>query len=709
MPSENAPSLNYRLYLLDRGFKERSNLIKNIEQAQDFYNGNQYSTPNRKNMVRVTMNICSFSTNLKAAKVVGTPTYITFTADDGKADCTKLQRFDEYNRGKLNETTEDFRSALNGFNNGTEIAYYRWDEDDSTYKGIYKGGLCLSHVDPRNFGVANPYVEDIQNQKWVMFWADYEVSAVKAMLSGFEGEEKRRRESLIEADSSDHSESDRDEESINHSLVTVYTRFFRIRGEVFFMCSTKSADLFRLPHALSPDADRRLAERAEEERRKKEEEGSPDEKNPDYGIDPEDACMQLLEPSEYGEREYERDKDRFYLYPFATFAPFAINGSFFGRSDVTQLIPIQKGINFGISMMLQCAQNNAYGKIFAKEGALRGQVITNEPGQVIVDHSRYANGWGIKLAESQPMPNGLLDFTSGLLSMARLVYGFNDVMDGSISNKDISGYAVQQMIKQANSSIEQQMKLFWKFQKDKAAVRLMFYRHFVDRARFAYEVEDHQVRDNEDARRALRKRQDDLAAKGKSLEVGEVDLSRPVEKRRVGEFRKEDIAGVSFDIGIDVMQGLSDSKLAESQMWDTLIMNGGIQNLEPEMLELYLEANPLVSQRTKATLKSVVERQKRSQLQQCRTMLSEQNRALRQLADYAKQLEAKSGYQSEYLKNLEAEFARKIRVANKVIGSFGAPAPARAEPAQAVTEGEGKSLNARGIGGTDIGSGGTSA
>ena len=61
----------YQLYELDRIYKYSSNLINYIDEAQNFYNGNQYPNANFKNMIRVSLNICSFSANIKASKICG--------------------------------------------------------------------------------------------------------------------------------------------------------------------------------------------------------------------------------------------------------------------------------------------------------------------------------------------------------------------------------------------------------------------------------------------------------------------------------------------------------------------------------------------------------------------------------------------------------------------------------------------------------------
>lgn len=697
MESNEQTTTNYRLFLMDDAYKEKSNLKRYVSEAQDFYNGKQYPNENYRNMVRVTMNFCSFSSNLKAAKVVGTQRYITFTADDVSYDCRKLQRFDEYNMKKLDESTEDFQTCLDGFNNGTAVVCYRWDEDDTTYKGIYKGGLALDQIDILRFAVANPHLKGIQNQKWVMYWKDEDVSAVRDMVERDSKKELEEARKAIVPDSYDP-ETASDNEDVSHGLVTVYTRYFRIGGEVYFMSSTKTVDLYERPHALNP----RLNELADEKARKEMAEGSRVE---DYSsMDPQDPSFQVADAQVMDDGEYGREKEKFSLYPFAEFRPYAINNSFYGRSDIKDMIPIQKGVNFALSMTLKCVENNAYNKIFAKEGALEGQTITNEPGQVLTDHSRMTNGWGIKFAESQPMPNGVVDFTERLFQMTRIVYGFNDVMDGSVNNQDLSGYAVQQMIKQANSSIEQQQQLFWKFCKDKAAIRLQFYKFYVDSAKYSYEMPDYEVDREEQARKALQARQSQLQVQNQSLSVGDVDLSTPTRKVQIRDFKGSEIYGTRFDIEIDVMQGLADSKLAESQMWDTLIMNGNIQNLTPEMLELYLEANPTISERTKATLKNVVERQKRSENEQLKGKLQEALQYLQKVTEYAKELEAQNGYKTNYINNLTKEFTEKIGVANKVIGAQNKALSSQTKEQQSIQNSKNASK-----GDFDPGTGGTTA
>lgn len=701
---KNKITIEHQLYELDRAYKSDTNLINYIDEAQNFYNGNQYPNANYKNMIRVSLNICSFSANIKASKICGTPIYLTYTADNNTTDCTALQRFDEYNCNKMNLKTNNFQAALNGFVNGTEITFIRWDDDDTTYKGIYKGGLIEDHIDIRNFAVANPYIQDIQNQQWVMFWEDFPVGAIKEMLEGSDKEIKEKKE-LIEREGARENEY-KNKDSINHSLCRMYTRFFRIDGEVYFMCSTEKVNIFKYPKPLSKKVSNEIIKRVVEEYLEKINDNILDmnedgELVPDYKIDYEDLIMCSSESKAFTDKEYRKVKEKFSLYPFAIFRPFAQNRSFYGRSDVKSLIPIQKGLNFAISMNLKCAENNAYNKIFAKPDALAGQVITNEPGQVIYDYSGFTNGWGIKFAESQPMPNGLLDFANSLFGMTRTIYGFSDVMDGSLTNQDMSGYMLQQMIKQSNTSIEQQQQLFWLFNVDKAAIRLMYYKHYVDKAKYSYDLTDAEYEGEEQARKMLH--QATLA--GKHLETmpnaRPEDFATPTHKTQIREITNEDMYGVNFDISIEAMQGLQDSKLVEQQMWDNLLLNGGINNIEPEILEMYLQASPNVSPRTKTALKNVIENRKQGKIARLESQLQQLAQHSEQIMAYAKQLEAKNGFQSEYLKNLQSEFSTKINNQNKIITGLSKDLEQYKSPTTApMSEGQVKSNNSRGIEGT---------
>lgn len=704
--AENNLTIEYQLYLKDRDFKRQSNFIKYVQEARNFYNGNQYPSDNPNNYIRVTMNIVAFCVNLKASKINGTSTYIQFTCDDDSVDCVHLEEFDEYNRKKMDETTNNFQANINGFTDGTAISYIRFDEDDTSYKGIYKGGLVEEQIDILRFAVANPYVKELQNQKWVMFWVDSEVGAVRDLVEREDEEERKKAQALVVPDNYDdvNSNPDYNRENITHKVCTVFTRYFKINGEVYYMMSTKNVNLFEYPHPLSTIIQDKYIEEMKKMVKKHSKENQEEDSSKvfDLAIDYEDMINQLPDPEPMEDEEYEEIKEKFSLYPFARYVPTEISNSFYGKSDVKELIPSQKAINYQLSMQVKCSENNAYNKIFAKPDALQGQEITTDPGQVLYDYSKGINGWGVKFAESQPMPTGMMDFTERFLSMVRIVYGFNDVMDGSSSTSDMSGYLYQQMVKNANTPLEQIQKQFWKYLKDKAAIRLTFYKFFVDTAKYSVTMEDFEWEEQENARKILLNM---ATAKG-NLNVnsnGEMNLEqlkKPTSKTRVVTMTRDNFYGKNFDIGIDVMQGTQNSELAESQMWDTLIMNGGIQNMQPETLAMYLEASPKISKRTKAALKSCVRKLEKSENEQLRQQLNEILQKAAQLADYTKQLENRSNYQGQYIDNLTKEFTNKLNTAQHYLNNVNKQYAST--QGQKMSEGEAKSNASRGVSGSDI-------
>ena len=703
---KNKNTIEFDLWQHSENYKNDTNLINFIDQAQRFYNGDQYPNENYKNMPRTTMNICSFMVTIKSSKICGTPLYFTFTSDNPDIDCTKLRQFDEYNRSKLNEDAENYQSAINGYTNGTEIAFLRWDYDDTPYKGIYKGGLKIEHLDPRNFAVANPYIQDIQNQKWVMFRQQVPCEALKDLIEGKDKEEKYQR-LLNEVK---ETSGIVDDDKVPYAQVSLYTRYFRKDGEVFFMCSTKTVNIFEYPHQVSRKAVKEKAMKAIVDKYNKDlERGVLNENGDlvsDYDIDYEDIAMQVVNGEKLSDSDYSNMKEKFSLYPFAVFRPIPQNNTFYGRSDIKSLIPIQKAINFMLSMLMKCTQNNAYNQFWAKPDALQNQELTNEPGQILIDYSQFTNGWGFKMAETQPLPNGLLDFTDRLIAMTRVIYGFNDVMDGSVTNQDMSGYMLQQMIKQSNTAIEQQQKLFWQFAKDLAEIRLLFYKHYVEEAKYTYELTESEYNDEVQAQKQLYNVALNKKAKGEEFitmpDAEPKDFTGEIKRTKVQSIKGEELYGNNFDIAIDAVQGLSDSKLVEQQMWDNLLLNGGINNIAPEILEMYLEASPNVSPRTKSALKSVVERLKQSENEQLKQQLQEAAEKMQQLVEYEKQQEAKLNYLQNYSNNLQKEFSNKITNQNKIINGLMKDLDGykmQSTPTE-LSEGEVKSNNAKGIEGT---------
>lgn len=660
-------------------YQTKTDLVDSIREDDDFYNGKQWGDYDPTDgFPRVTVNIIKKGVDLIASKVNGTPLYLSYSAfgyGGESKDCTRLAQFDEFVLKDLDDTTFGWQSCVNADVRGTEITYVRWDADDETIKGLYKGGLAYEHIDPRCFAVANPQLPNIQKQAWVMFWSDVPLGACKKMVDEetdlSDWEKERRKKFLVRDDTSKRDDILLYKDSMNGSLIRVYTRFFRINGEVCYMCSTQTTDLFAYPKPLSTLVPEDYGKKAQEAYEKKlrdlnswkNAEGYEGELMPDLDIDYEDVTIGDYGRKANSDEDHRRLKERFSLYPFAVYTSKPISNSIFGFSMTKALIPAQKALNYCYSMVVQCAQNNAFSKIFAKDGALGNQEITNEPGQIITDYSNDVNGWGIKLAESQPLPNDLTAFGGNFMDIIAKTYGFSDVMSGEISNQDLSGYAVQQMVKQNNTPIEQQQQLFWKYKKDLAKIRIMFYKHYVDEAYYSWDYTDGEVELNEKSRRTL------IAGSAQGLPIQHPDgtdytpdelkmLQKPVEKTHFSSIKGKDLWGNDYVISIDAQQGLVDSKLTEEQAFDNLIMNGGVANMDADTFEFVIKCDPAFSPKTRASMLTYARIKREGEIAQYQQQIA-------QLQQQLQAMQSQLGFQSNYNKNLQAEFESKIKAANR--------------------------------------------
>ncbi len=679
---ENKRNQSMNALLHDRfwaQYQTKTDLVDSIREDDDFYNGRQWGDYDPTDgFPRVTVNIIKKGVDLIASKVNGTPLYLSYSAfgyGGESKDCTRLAQFDEFVLKDLDDPTFGWQSCVNADVRGTEITYVRWDADDETIKGLYKGGLAYEHIDPRCFAVANPQLPNIQKQAWVMFWSDVPLGACKKMVdeeTGLSDREKERRKGfLVRDDTSKKDDILLYKDSMNGSLIRVYTRFFRINGEVCYMCSTQTTDIFAYPKPLSTLIPEDYGKKSQEAYEKKlsdigswkNAEGYEGELMPDLDIDYEDVTIGDYGRKANSDEDHRRLKERFSLYPFAVYTSKPISNSIFGFSMTKALIPAQKALNYCYSMVVQCAQNNAFSKIFAKDGALGNQEITNEPGQIITDYSNDVNGWGIKLAESQPLPNDLTAFGGNFMDIIAKTYGFSDVMSGEISNQDLSGYAVQQMVKQNNTPIEQQQQLFWKYKKDLAKIRIMFYKHYVDEAYYSWDYTDGEVELNEKSRRTL------IAGSAQGLPIQHPDgtdytpdelemLKKPVEKTHFSSIKGKELWGNDYVISIDAQQGLVDSKLTEEQAFDNLIMNGGVANMDADTFEFVIKCDPAFSPKTRASMLTYARIKREGEIAQYQQQIA-------QLQQQLQAMQSQLGFQSNYNKNLQAEFESKIKAANR--------------------------------------------
>lgn len=648
----------------------RTDLFNSIDEDERFMNGDHYIGDNAGNYIRVMANHIADGISKRASKINGTPLHLAFTASDNKTDCTLLSRHDNYVLASMGHEAFSLQSATNGENLGTEITYMGYDADaPHMYGSRFAGGLFENHISPKNFAVANIHQPDVQKQAWVMSWYDVAVKELIALLKEekFTDEEYEVRLHRLYKEAQARSKQPDDQnpskELMAETLVRTYYREFRVNGEVCYTLETNTVPLFKYPKPKSKILRKDFAKKVWEEfeKRKQDKDANElefDERSfsmvDDMDIDFEDSIVSI--EKEANEQDERNEREKFSLYSFAVFTPKKINNFFFGRSLTKEMIPMQKAINYSLSMMLKALENISYGKVIAREGAMKnGETWDNGPESNVVHDHYKGNGNGFYQMNPSSMPADLFKLAEYYVSEMKDANGFNDFANGEMANPETSGYAVSLMLKQANSTLEQEQKLFWQYQVDLARIRLMYYKHYFKKSCFVYELTDTEFNDEEKARMDVlgryaaivggQKGVEPLYQNGQAVPAEAVfkTYMKPTSRRVVKEFDPDTIWGVDFDIKIVAQQGLVESELSTQQWYTQMFGNGGIQAFkeDPDLLKFIIKTAPkgCLPEEMRATMEYWAEDAANSKIRQLEQQVAQLSAMLQQAATFGKEQE----------------------------------------------------------------------
>lgn len=604
-------------------FLSRYDVIPTIEEDERFFYGHQWPKNNTRNEVRVTSNHIADLEYKRASKVAGTPIHFAYVATDDSVDCEKLARFDSYVRSRMGHDKFTFDSTLHGEAFGTAIAYVRFDANAPWMDGgLYEGGLEEELIPIKTFFCSNPNIKNIQLQEYVGFKKDIYVGEIRERLKAekwTDSEYKERLQRLYkEAEGQDKSKTDefQDKDLLNSKLLRVYIRYFRIDGEVCYEMATDSVQITKYPVPLSKAVAQSFAkavqERFDKLAKKQEADLDSDERQfrlvEDLDIDFADTVMSIHDKmrTESSER---RHSEVFGLYPFAVFRPKEKHNFVFGRSITKEMIPLQKGVNVALSMMLQHMINMAMPKVYARDGAMKpGETYTNRP-EDNLQHDHYkGNGNGFYTIATPSVSSDLYKIPDYFVSEMKDSYDAKDFANGDLANMgESSGYAIQQMLRVANSALEQEQKALWQFETELARIRLLFYKHYFRKALFTYELTPMEYDKEESSRvKLLNQAVRNIKAEGNPEPITAPDGSvipdeeiikrykDKTKKSRVEGFDANEIWGVGFDVQIDAQQGMVQSELSTSQWYQSMFGNGAIQaySENPDLLTFIVQTAP---------------------------------------------------------------------------------------------------------------------
>lgn len=553
-------------------YQASSGLSKKLPEFVRFYEGKQWAAPtkNTRNLPRPVVNIIKMICRSKKSAITAAPVRIIYRAEDETVDVEKFNNFAAYIQKEIGQEGLDKKAIDDGVKKGSYFFHYYWDSEAKGKDGIKEGGLRCEVIDPLSIFFSNPTELDEQKQKWILIASREDVESVRAKCDSDVDQE------LIVADETDNKYGVIEQEG--NKLCTVLTRYFRKNGEVYCEKATKTV-VINKPFSLAPDiaaAGRELGF----------EEDAPNNSLPDNHDE-------TLVP----------EGVRAYLYPVVVGNYEIRENSIYGLGEVEGIIPNQKAINFNLAMMLLNAQEIAWGKYIVLPNALRGQVISNEPGQVLTDYSN--TGTGIRKMSEQTMQSQPLQLIDSIMSMTRNVTGANEVMSGEVLGSNMSGAAIAQLQSQAQQPIEDLKDAFWLVKEKQGKVLAQFFKLYYEQKEFSYE-ETAVKRD----------------AQGNPV-LNKLGQSEEEEVQFTDVFNSSEYAGVEFSVVVEATSGTKASTAGDINALDVLLSKGLIS------LKTYLKAYPKDALSNRTEILKGIEEDEQSQL----AVLQQQ------LAQYAQQVE----------------------------------------------------------------------
>ena len=537
-------------------------LTKDLPTFVRFYEGKQWpaATKKTKNLPRPVFNIVKMICRSKKAAILSTPVRIVYKADDVRADVDKFNAFADYIVKEYGQDALDKKAIHEGVIKGTYVYHYYWDADAKGKRGRQDGALRCELIDTLNIFFADPTEIDEQKQRWILIASRESVESVRAKADAEVDKD------AIAAD--DQADSYGGKEQEGEKLCTVLTRYFRVKGEVWFEKAVKGT-IVNKACPLCPDVERELRAIRED---------APNNALPDSKGEGED-----LQPAGV----------RAHRYPIVVGQYEPREHSIYGIGEVDGLLPNQKAINFNFAMILLNNREMAWGKYIVHPKALKGQTITDEPGQTLVDYSESGNG--IQKMTEKGIQGQPLQLVDTMVQLTRSLAGANEVMSGEVLGANMSGSAIAQLQAQAKLPIEELRDAFWKVKEKQGRVLEQFFRLYYFEEPFTKMQELAQSADGE-------------GQKVKDL------------------FSSAEYADTDFSVVVEATAGTRASAAGDISALDALFAKGAIST------RAYIESYPDDALSNKSALLKSLEREEQSEINTLRAKAAQYEAQIQQYA-----------------------------------------------------------------------------
>lgn len=527
--ADEQPTKLWEMYQNGLAYQRLAGLSSNIPTFVNFFEGRQWPAPtkNTKNLPRPVVNIVKLICRNKKSAILSTPVKLVYKAEDENVDTDKFTNFADYIQKEIRQEELDAKAIDDGVKKGSYFYHYYWDSEAKGKDGVKEGGLRCEIIDILDIFFSNPMETDEQKQEWILIASREVVKAVR------EKADTDIDKDLISADESEKKYGEREQEGTE--LCTVLTRYFRKDGEVYCEKATKGT-IINKPFALTPD-EKSVAKLMGFN------EDAPNNSLPDTDLE-----------------EPKKDVVKMSYFPIVVGSYEEREKSIYGIGEVEGLIPNQKAINFNLAMFLLNCEQLAWGKWRVAPDALKGQLITNEPGQVLIDHSKTGNG--ISRLEAQQLNAAPLSIADKIMEYTRVVTGSTEVMTGEVISANMSGAAIAQLQSQAQQPIDELRDRFWRVKEKQGRIYEQYFKTYYSYDKeFSY-PDTEKVLDEKTGQKV-----------DKEIQVPDV-------------FNGEEFQDTEFSIVVEATAGTKSSAAGDINALDTLLAKGMIS------LKTYLKAYP---------------------------------------------------------------------------------------------------------------------
>ena len=662
---------NYR-----NGYFSTSNVKTKLEQVRAFYSGKQYEETS-DDLPKPLINICRETVQKYVAKVLETPSHISFVSDKDDVTLKKLDDFYEYQTNEIDD--EEIRSEVveRGFVDGIGVSLTAFDHDTDGLYSSFKGFLKRQVIPFEDTFWENPFNKNVQDQAYIGYFSQMSIKSAKEILkSEYQGEtntkEYKEKLDLIKPEdyyTKTDGYANYDTNLIDAEIINVYVLLYRVDGEVYFDMSTKYCSLFKKSHALNPSKnDVNFNEK-----------------------DIVDSEKYLIFAKAEKKANSQNSKKKFSRYPVQVFIPYPLTRSLIGESVITMLIPNQKNINYIFLLVMLIIQNHAMPKILVKPDTLNGQEYDNSPNQIIVDYTSITSGtqWGItRLNGDGAINSNLLDIGSTLIALTQNIFGTNNL---TASGSDLSGFAYQQIIAQSNLILEQPQKRYFHYLKETAKNDLLYFRFYIDD-----DVNYYGIRNEPETR--VNERYRELS---QNMEVmNNPNNPRTLPKATRVEKIKLDksVFDGDFNVLVDVEVGVASSVISESQHYQTIFQYVASGNIDADKIRVLVENDPALSAKLRQRFTASLDELEMSQIAMKDEEIARLKQVVENLVSNLKTansnldiLKARDSAREKAVKDTTKEAQAVVKTALDNQGGL-------------LSESEVKSNNAKGISGTSFSS-----